>query len=582
VHRGWIVVQWWLLPSIREILSQKELIGSDDKVAVSVEQATVIETCSIGATSHRTREGASPKHRAAAAKAQREWQSAIATLEQLLLPAVSGNGSTSHNPEDSSKQGLILAGPAPVLSDRELLASFETGIFTNDALNPWNFMPFQLPPAQPETTPFVENTTHRLPLFPGDPLVKEQFCLVFTKDFSLVMVSGEDHFGVPGFQFSFDPEDIQRVWASLRCRLLLSSSHHLKQLEALMEKFVPKPPDYRIVMNFGRGLLKNLPELPSVELSQTIPVTISESTMVQPRQPQDHRDKVKTGSNSQNGSSSTPNALKQKGSEPNWQRLVKNEARGFPRISIVNPKENAEARPDLELLRALTHEIRTPLTTIHTLTKLLLRRRDLPPEVMRRIEIIDHECSEQINRMELIFRAVELETKAAKQTPVSLTSISLTRVFDNSIPRWQKQAQRRNLTLDVVLPQQLPTVVSHPALLDQVLTGLMENFTRSIPTGGHIQLQVTPAGNQLKLQFQSQIDHETIADDHCPTLKSLGQLLTFQPETGSISLNLNVTKNLFQALGGKLIVKQRPQQGEVMTVFLPLADLAKTPLPGIG
>ncbi|NEO64658.1 MAG: sensor histidine kinase, partial [Moorea sp. SIO4G2] len=61
-----------------------------------------------------------------------------------------------------------------------------------------------------------------------------------------------------------------------------------------------------------------------------------------------------------------------------------------------------------------------------------------------------------------------------------------------------------------------------------------------------------------------------------------GQLLTFQPETGSISLNLNVTKNLFQALGGKLIVKQRPQQGEVMTVFLPLADLAKTPLPGIG
>ncbi|NEO61099.1 MAG: sensor histidine kinase, partial [Moorea sp. SIO4G2] len=202
MHRGWIVVPRWLLPSISEILSQKELIGSDDKVALSSEQATVIETCSIGASSHRTREGASPKHRAAAAKAQREWQSAIATLEQLLLPAVSGNGSTSHNPEHSSKQGLILAGPAPVLSDRELLASFETGIFTNDALNAWAFMPFQLPPAQPETTPFVENTTHRLPLFPGDPLANEQFCLVFTKDFSLVMVSGEDHFGVPGFQFS--------------------------------------------------------------------------------------------------------------------------------------------------------------------------------------------------------------------------------------------------------------------------------------------------------------------------------------------------------------------------------------------
>jgi hypothetical protein len=44
----------------------------------------------------------------------------------------------------------------------------------------------------------------------------------------------------------------------------------------------------------------------------------------------------------------------------------------------------------------------------------------------------------------------------------------------------------------------------------------------------------------------------------------------FQPETGGLSLNLNATKNLFQALGGKLIVRQRPQAGEVLTVFLPL------------
>jgi hypothetical protein len=44
----------------------------------------------------------------------------------------------------------------------------------------------------------------------------------------------------------------------------------------------------------------------------------------------------------------------------------------------------------------------------------------------------------------------------------------------------------------------------------------------------------------------------------------------FQPETGSLCLNLNVTKHLFQALGGKLIVRQRPQEGEVMTIFLPI------------
>ena len=82
---------------------------------------------------------------------------------------------------------------------------------------------------------------------------------------------------------------------------------------------------------------------------------------------------------------------------------------------------------------------------------------------------------------------------------------------------------------------------------------------------------MTLAGDRLKLQLLSQAhpgDFSKFAASG--TGKSLGQLLAFQPETGNISLNLNATKNLFQALGGKLIVRQRPQEGEVLTIFLPL------------
>jgi K+-sensing histidine kinase KdpD len=101
-------------------------------------------------------------------------------------------------------------------------------------------------------------------------------------------------------------------------------------------------------------------------------------------------------------------------------------------------------------------------------------------------------------------------------------------------------------------------------MLDQVLTGLMENFTRSLPTGGQIRVQVSTAGNQLKLQLLPQSNYQS------NPFKSLGNLLIFQPETGSLSLNMNVTKNLFNALGGKLIVRQKPKQGDVLTIFLPL------------
>ena len=544
------MVQKWLLPSISEVLAHKEQIGLDANVAPENGRVPGMWNTHPGTNRRGERGRALAQQEVAAAKAQREWQSAIATLEPLLLKTLAPSGSEGDDCDPLSLQGLVLAGPVPVLSHPELLGRFKTGIFTSDTYKALAWMPFQLPPATTEPCQLADNTAYELPLVPADPLASEQFCLVFTRHFSLVMVVGEDQIGTPAFQFSFDPEDIQQAWTALRLRMLLTTPHQLSQLESLIEQFAPKPPDYRIVMNFGRQLLQNLPEPPETEKVQTIPIASTDSNVqVGQFQPQDDTFQ----------------------SNRRWEPVMKKEERGVSKIS--NPRE---ITADVELLKALTHEIRTPLTTIRTLTKLLLKRRDLAPEVIRRLEIIDHECTEQINRMELIFRAAELETTTVKQVPVNLTSMSLTQVFEHSIPRWQKQAARRNLTLDVVLPQKLPTVVSNPAMLDQVLTGLVENFTRSLPAGGHIQVQVTPAGDQLKLQFQSQPDPESNDNSSnsgnfsCSTLKSLGQLLMFQPETGSLSLNLSVTKHLFQALGGKLIVRQRPQEGEVMTIFLPL------------
>ncbi len=521
----------WFLPSLSEVLAQSEEAGWEEETAAWVDREEQIEPSPRGMASRRER---------ARLKAEREWRSAIATLETLLLQ-------TSLTAQ-ASCQGLILSGPVPVLSHAELLSRFRTGIFTTEASYAMALMPFQLPPAQHQQHSESANTACELPLLPADSLAAEQFCLVFTEQFSLVMVAGEDNNGIPAFRFSFAPEDVERAWASLCPRMLLMSPHQFSQLETLVKQFVPKPPDYRLVMAFSRQLLKNLPEPSKAESVRTIPVPAPSPTAQ---------------------SEPAPNPEKPFKSR-RWQRLLKNEEQGS------NVGKSPEAAPDVELLQALTHEIRTPLTTIRTLTKLLLKRKDIAPEVRRRLEIIDRECTEQINRMELIFRAVELETTATQPKPVNLTSISLAQIFQQSIPRWQKQAQRRNLTLDVVLPQKLPTVVSNPAMLEQVLTGLVENFTRSLPAGGHIQLQVMPAGEQLKLQFQSQSDGNGngrvagAANKTCSTLRSIGQLLNFQPETGSLSLNLDVTKHLFQALGGKLIVRQRPQEGEVMTIFLPL------------
>jgi K+-sensing histidine kinase KdpD len=92
----------------------------------------------------------------------------------------------------------------------------------------------------------------------------------------------------------------------------------------------------------------------------------------------------------------------------------------------------------------------------------------------------------------------------------------------------EKTSPKTQCLLDVILPKHLPNIVRDPAMLDQILTGLMEKFTRSAPNNGHIKVQITTAGNQLKLQMLSQGPYGN------NPLKALGNLLMFQPETGSV------------------------------------------------
>jgi len=455
-------------------------------------------------------------------KAERQWRVSVAATEQLLIKSL-----VTAAPDGN--KGLVLAAPAPLFSQPALTQSLQTVTFTAQPFNPLALMPFQMPSVM--DTGEQEMVSHEsvLALLPADPLIGERFCLVFTEKFRLVLVLAEDNTGNQRFSFSFEPEVVEQAWRALSARVMLTNPELGAELDILVQNYGPMTPDYRMVMEFSRLLLEELTAVPANQ-------GVLEDT-------------------------------------------ADGEGQSLPPQPSPTPHIHTSI-PDVELLQAFAHEVRTPLTTIRTLTRLLLKRQDLPAKVTNRLEVIDHECTEQIDRMELLFKAAELETSPPVKSPSSqLTAMSLDQVLRQSVPRWQQAAHRRNLTLDVVLPQQLPTVVSNPNMLDQVLTGLMENFTRSLPPGSHIQVQVIPAGDQLKLQLSPQLhcSGTSVATGNVtpPIRKALGQLLMFQPETGTITLNIAATKHLFQAIGGKLIVRQRQHYGEVVTIFLPLEVSSK-------
>jgi nitrogen-specific signal transduction histidine kinase len=472
-------------------------------------------------------------------------------------------------------EGILLSGPFPVLQQADLTNRISTWMFTVAA--PGEIL--QLLPAAKDPDS-VYNKIPTLPLLPKDPLAAEQFCLALTTEFSLVMVLGETADGTPSFTFSFDPEVARQTWRSLEARVKLATPQMAPAIARLVKQFPPVTPDYHLVTQFSRLMLAHLPqrieleEKPSLCPDSPVFQQVGASFQSVPSRSVPSTAEPFAGTNP---SAPEPIASPQRKRSQSTQKHIQKQPIASPDSAFAKEDAAQETPPptsDTELLQAIAHEVRTPLTTIRTLTRLLLRRKDLNPDVTKRLEVIDRECTEQIDRFSLIFRAVELETAQSRSLLTSLAPISLDQVLQQNIPRWQQQAHQHNHTLDIILPQKMPSVVTDPAMLDQVLTGLIDRITHSLPPGSHIEVKVSLAGHQLKLQLESHPLVQQKMGSHsmgfASNLKSIGQLLMFQPETGNLSLNLSATKNLFQALGGKLIVRQRPEEGEVLTIFLPL------------
>lgn len=530
----------WYLPTLSEILTLSSLNRPDSAQASSSSQFPAQQRV----------------------RAERQWSGAVAAVNQLLQQTVESDSPTLNSSAGKSAncppvQALLLSGPFPVLQPAPWAEQVASSIFTVGA--PGEVLQF-LPAAQ-SAAELPWKSVSTLPLRPDDPLAAEQFCVALAPEFSLVMTLGETLTGAPAFMFSFDPDVVWQVWRALRARLKLTAPPMATAMDRMVKQFTPVVPSYQIVTQFSQWMLASMPEPLEWEIKRAAPFSPKAG------EGEPATEFASTGSTS--GAASTRRERVSEGTE------------SVDPGNAVNLPE-AEPKPftvtqgaDTELLQALSHEVRTPLTTIRTLTRLLLKRKDLNPDVTKRLEIIDRECTEQIDRFSLIFRAVELETAPSRSALMPFAPISLTQVIQQNLARWQQQAGQYSHTLDILLPQKLPMVVTDPTMLDQMLTGLIDRITHQLPPGSRIQVQVTLAGHQLKLQFRSQPQPSkgTKANiGFAPAVRSIGQLLMFQPETGNLSLSLPVTKNLFQALGGKLIVRDHPQQGEVFTIFLPLEN----------
>jgi len=254
-----------------------------------------------------------------------------------------------------------------------------------------------------------------------------------------------------------------------------------------------------------------------------------------------------------------------------WPILSAKLANIKPNHNIQNSLKNEEKNVQIteaKLLRAISHEVRTPLATIRTLISSTLKKYKMDESMRNRLIQIDNECNEQIDRFGLIFNAAELVSNEVPSLN-NLAKINLAEIFKKLAPLWNKQLNRRGISLKIDIPNQLPQILSDSEKLELMLSGLIDKNTRGLKEGSTLILELRPAGQKLKLQLKVQkLDNyqkEILKKDNG---SDIGPVLNWNPQTGSLQLSQNATQKLLASLGGH--VTKRRDTG--LTVFFPISD----------
>ena len=243
-------------------------------------------------------------------------------------------------------------------------------------------------------------------------------------------------------------------------------------------------------------------------------------------------------------------------------------------VAAAEPSEASLESQELALLEALSHEVRTPLATIRTLIRSLLKRQGLSELVQRQLRQIDAECSEQIDRFGLIFRAAEMQRRPERERLLARTDLAA--LVRRQFPLWQRLLLRRGHRLRLDMDGGLPEAMSDPGLLAQMLGGVVDRFSRSLPARSSVLLRLEQAGERLKLQLA--LEGDEVGRGDAASEEVVGTVLTWRPETGSLQLSSAATRRLLSSLGARLWERS----DRLLTMFLPLATSTSVPPPAAG
>lgn len=233
--------------------------------------------------------------------------------------------------------------------------------------------------------------------------------------------------------------------------------------------------------------------------------------------------------------------------------------------------ESEKERMRGNLLRAVSHDLRTPLTSIYGATSVIMENYDcLSKEKQLKLLGEIHEDSQWLIRMvENLLSVTRIDNNVTK---VSKDFVVLEELMDSVIVKFKKHYPNQKVAVEV--PNEFISIPMDPILIQQVLMNIMENAV--IHAKGMTELKVSVCVENQSAVFKVMDDGCGIPEDKLHRLFT-GYLErdSSVPTDGSrnnMGIGLSVCSTIIKAHGGIIYAKNRPEGGALFAFTLEMED----------
>jgi two-component system, OmpR family, sensor kinase len=243
----------------------------------------------------------------------------------------------------------------------------------------------------------------------------------------------------------------------------------------------------------------------------------------------------------------------------------------------MNSRVLASQKSQREFVANVSHELKTPLTSIQGFSQALLDGTASNPETQKQAAQVIYDEAGQMHR--LVLDLLDLARLDAGTLDLRRVPVDLPGLLRNIAEKFTPQAHAAGVSIIVDCPF-LPPVTGDGDRLAQVFNNLVDNALKHTPSGGNITLQARLTGPSTGSVAGTEIQVDVADSGNGMATEALPHIFErfYQADPSrpggakhGTGLGLAIVKEIVGAHGGKISVRSTQNVGSVFTVSLPLA-----------